>query len=253
MAYEITIRFQKTIFNEEELKEIYNGISADFSLSKADANKVIKELEGHTGLIIQSGYKDYEFAHKSIHEYLCAEHLVKLPSIPSNEKLLKLLPNELAIATTISSDPSLYFCELILNRFFNNRFGYKKYPFDNSFITTFVNRLVLEKPDFNLSSDISYALVVLYTMLRRGETGQLRLFDFDLPIQFERFVTLIFKRNKKFEFSKYYDVDESYKSETSEPILKLKRNAIAYRYDNEFTALPNFLYAKKSFVSGYNK
>jgi predicted NACHT family NTPase len=247
MAFEITVQFNRTLFNERELRSIYNEISPDFGLNRGDINKVIKEVEGHTGLIVQSGYHDYEFAHKSIHEYLSAEYLVKLPSIPTSSKILSLMPNELAIATTISSNSSLYFTELVLNRFYRNNYDRRSDYFGNKFFTTFVNRFVLEKPDFNLSSDISFSLVVLYTLFRRGESGQLSLFNFELPIQFERFVQHVFKRNKKFEFAPYYDVEESFESETDEKIIKLKLKPDVNKQIGN-SPLPRFLYAKKSFV-----
>ncbi len=248
LAFEITTKSRKTIFNEIILKSTYEKICFDFGLLKKESDNVVKELEGHTGLIIQSGYNDYEFAHKSIHEFLCAEYLVKLPNIPNDENLISLLPNEFAIATTISSNPSLYFCELIFKRFYRplSRFN----PYGGNFIPTFVNRLVLEKPDFNLSKDISFALVVLYTLLRGNDTnpGQLRLFESELPIHFERFVELIFERNKKFEYKYYYNADYEYQSETKDPIIKLTRNYENPKDNDINYKLPDFLYVKESFI-----
>ena len=48
---------------------------------------VIAELESHTGLFIQSGFDQFEFAHKSLQEFLTAEYLVKLPSIPTRKEI----------------------------------------------------------------------------------------------------------------------------------------------------------------------
>jgi len=77
-----------------------------------EAQQVVNELETHTGLFIQSGYEQFEFAHKSLQEYLAAEYLVKLPSIPPERRILFKLPNELAIAVTISSNPSDYIIQV---------------------------------------------------------------------------------------------------------------------------------------------
>lgn len=253
MAFEITIQYRHTLFNENELKKIYNKVYQDFSLVKSDSDEVLKEIESHTGLIIKSGYNDYEFAHKSIHEYLTAEHLVRLPSIPKNEKLLTLLANELAIAITISSSPSLYFCELVLNIFHPKSAGFNTNYFDSGFITTFVNRLVLEKPDFNHSSDISLALLGLYSLFKRVNSGQLSIFEIDLQIQLEKFVELIFKRNKKFDFRYFYEIDETYKPDSSDPDIKLKLKEKKAVFSNSIYVLPKFLYSKSSFITDFIK
>lgn len=251
LAFEITLNYKDTVFTENQLTRIYHNIHINFGLPKNEANKVVKELEGHTGLILQSGFDNFEFAHKSIHEYLCAEHLVKLPTIPKNLSQLSILPNELAIATTISSDPSEYFVEFIFNRLADQRFSKTQSKFSNHFIATFVNRLVIEKPEFNSSKNISLALVILYTFLRQGDFGQLQLFDTDLPIQFEEFVEMVFKRNTKFEFTKFYELEKELNSEDSQKIIQLKRRKSSYSYNNLGFVLPPILYAKKSFVVGY--
>ena len=79
----------------------------------------MQELALKEGLFIQSGYDSYEFPHKSLQEYLTAEFLIKLPQIPNNPDFLNLMANELAIATAISTSPSLYFADLILKGFQN--------------------------------------------------------------------------------------------------------------------------------------
>lgn len=254
LAFEITTRYNQTVFSEDQLKEIYLSIYVNFSLPKNEASKVVKELESHSGLILQSGFKSFEFAHKSIHEYLSAEHLVKLPAIPKNGVLINKLPNELAIATAISSDPSAYFSELVLHRLsggITNRFTRSIKEFSNYFYATYVNRLVIEKPDFNHSKEISYALVVLYTLLRNNDTGQLVLFETDLPLQFEDFLKLVFTRNRKFEFTKYYTLAKVHKSENAEDIIELKKTAKGDTYILDLPLLPK-LYAKRSFITGFD-
>lgn len=251
VAFEITTRHRETVFSEEQLKKIYYTIYVDFSLPKTEALNITKELEGHTGLILQSGYKSFEFAHKSIHEYLCAEHLVKLPTIPRKFEILSLLPNELAIATSISSDPSEYFCELVFNRLSvsNKRSNSFRY-YSNDFFATFVNRLVIEKPDFNLSSNVSFALVMLYTLLRKNDIGQLKIFETDLPVQFEQFVQQVFLRNKKFEYTRFYTLHKTHKSEDFEGIIELRKTTKGQSYNGLEHPLPETIFAKKTFVTG---
>lgn len=242
LAYELTIEYEINTFTDSHLKSIYNNIYSDFDLRKNEVNQVINELESHTGLILEVGYHKFEFAHKSIQEYLCAEHLVKLPRIPET-KILQYLPNELAIAVTISSNPSLYFIELVLNHF-----SLKK--INESFITIFVNRLVIEKPDFNTSPHLSFALIVLYTLFRKSETTQLNLFEYDLPAQFSKFVELIFERNKRISIKKYYELDtRGYMNDLD--ILQLRKIPTESHYGRY--PLPEYIYIKKAFVSDYDE
>ncbi|CAN5585589.1 hypothetical protein BH11BAC3_BH11BAC3_06800 [soil metagenome] len=249
IAYEITNKYETSTFTDQSLKQVFKIICADFSLDKNEAVDVIQEIESHTGLILESRYKHFEFAHKSLHEFLCAEHIVKLPSIPTDIRLLNLFPNELAIATTISSNPSLYFCELVFKRFYSKSFEHDNLNFSYRFFSAFVNRLVLEKPDFNSTSNVSFALVILYTLFRRGEGNQLRLFENDLPMQFEKFVSLIFLRNVKFQFSDYYKITDTFGSENSEPVYRLR--LIQNKQPKKEIALPSYLFAKKSFLSSF--
>lgn len=235
VAFEITTELQKTIFNKSELTQIYLRICDDFDLSKKDAQAVVDEIESHTGLLFQSGYQNYEFAHKSIQEFLTAEHIVKLPSINS-VKALKAIPNELAIAVAISSLPSEYFFELIMN-------SLKKQELSDHFINVFVNRLIMEKPDFNQSDEVRIALVYLYSQFRVEKNGQLKLFTTDLPILFEKFVAMILRRsNNTFILKNYTIVDDSNFNENEMIKLVAKISADPH--------LPRILFAKKEFLDG---
>jgi len=238
LSYELTIQYNRTTFSDQNLNKIYNKICSDFDLIQGENKKVISEIEGHTGLILEAGYHKYEFAHKSLQEFLCAEHLVKLPIIP-DFKILPSLPNELAIAVTISSNPSHYFTELVLNHFVPNKVG-------ESFIINFINRLLLEKPDFNASKELGLALIVLFTLFKTVESEQLRLFDFDLPAQFDDFINLVFSRNKKFSASLYYAFLEETITESGEKILRLKRKK-SKKSIGQYE-LPEIICIKSSFI-----
>lgn len=242
LSFELTTQYNRTTFSEKNLKNVYNKICRDFDLSRDETDKVIAEIEGHTGLILEGGYHRYEFAHKSIQEFLCAEHLVKLPVIPEL-KILSSLANEFAIAVTISSNPSYYFTELVLNHFVSQHVG-------ESFITNFVNRLILEKPDFNTSKELGFALVVLYTLFKQTELSQLKLFDYDLPGQFEQFVDLIFARNKRISIGRYYEINKKDYTESSDIVFLLKRKPGSKTIGNY--RLPEYIHAKKSFIDDFD-
>jgi len=217
LAYQLTISLHTTYFSQGQLESIYYKIYQDFDLFRNEAKSVVSELESHTGLFLQSGYEYYEFAHKSLQEYLTAEYIVKLPKLLNIKQIIKL-PNEIAIATTISSNPSLYFTELI-----------NKIPDDgvnSEFIEIFLNRLLLEKPDFNQNEDVVFSALKLYSLSVSEDMkfGQLRLFVSDILIsQFEKFIKNIFKRNSFKIIEGFYEKDTELVSDSGFNIIVFKR------------------------------
>lgn len=154
LAYDLTIRFDKKVYFEDDLKDSFFNIYESFGLPKNQCAKVIKEIEAHTGILIQSSYQTFEFVHKSMQEYLAAEHIVKMPEIPI--KLLHNIniSNELAITIALSSDPNSYFFKLIFDVFNSKKFT-------EHFIIEFLTRLAYEKPDFKESLLIPYSFTKL--------------------------------------------------------------------------------------------
>ena len=175
LAYWVTTKLQRASFSGDELKEAYRQISPNFGLPARDATRVAKEIESHTGLFLQAGYDVFEFSHKSLQEYLCADYVVRLPGVPKSNQGLLSLPNELAIAVAISSRPSAYFISLIQKSF-------RRIPLTFGFVRAFVSRILLERPDFEQSETVGIALLELYSrylsLFLSGE-GQLELFVYD--------------------------------------------------------------------------
>lgn len=252
LAYDMTIHVKKTIFDTNDLKNSYERFFENFGLPKGEAQKVANEIESHTGLFIEAGYDMYEFSHKSLQEYLTAEYIVKLPTLPEKKDIIYALPNELAIAISISSSPSAYFCELIFNRLAT----YKQYP--STFIQTFVNRLLVEKPDFNKSFDVGWALLLLNSMyfgLTEYEKGQRSLFIVDtMTKEFEYLTNLIKDRVSKVDILSIYDIELVDKTLDHENILRLKKNdnynnKISSKYSNLLLSrLPKHIMVKENLI-----
>lgn len=142
LAFFLTSASQKTVFTIDELQNTYTHIAINFELPIEEVNQVINELEAHNGLFQQTGQDSYEFAHKSIQEYLSAEYLVKLPSIPESKSLLLNIPNELALAVSISSSSTIYLSLVILQHLEDD-------IVKEGFLESFLSRLIIEKPDFS--------------------------------------------------------------------------------------------------------
>lgn len=154
IAFELSTNFRKYQFTTSDLQKCYLNICYKFDLLHHQMQNVIQEIQIQNGILIQTGYDKFEFSHKSFQEYLAAEYLVKLPKIP---KFIQFSnnPYELAIAVSLSSEPSDYLEYLIDELFFLPDFNLR-------FLKGFFTRIELEKPDFNDSYLLGKSLLKLY-------------------------------------------------------------------------------------------
>lgn len=194
MAYELTVSTKTPEFDARALESTYRKICQNFGLPVREYKKVAREIESHTGLLIESGYKTYSFSHKSLQEYLTAQYIVKLPNLTSIKKDSELLGAELAIATSISSNPSLYFAEIIL-------FLFEDRAMTRSFYDAFLSRLKIEKPVFVTCENIVLALASLWAI--RGDHSR-----------YLSWFKEIFKKSKPSTLFKYYRIESFVESNT---------------------------------------
>lgn len=158
LSYMLTVEFAKSTFTKEDLVYVYNDICELFSLPKDQVDFVVNEIESHNGLFLKSAYDRYEFAHKSIQEYLTADYIVRDVKIPTERNLIRALPNEIALAISLSSNPVIFFKTII------NSLNYDDLS-DKYFIRPFLVRLSLEEPDFPVDSSLTFMFVYLYTII----------------------------------------------------------------------------------------
>lgn len=157
LAYFLTVEFGKTNFTKDELARCYELICSNFGLPSKELRMVVDELESHNGLFLQAGYDSYEFAHKSLQEYLTAEYIIRLPNIPKERNILFSLPNELAIAIALSSDATTYFITLFYDRL--------SHGLDSlDFIHIFISRISIELPNFKTDMRLGMAVLYLFTI-----------------------------------------------------------------------------------------
>lgn len=162
LAFFMTTEMRELRFSDDSLKFAYSKIHRDHGLPENEAIKVAAELESHSGLIIESGRGYYEFAHKSIQEYLAADYIVRLPTLDSVEKHCALLANELAIATALSSIPCIFLAELFLKYVDLDRNS-------EAWIQTYLSRLVVEKPDLHVGATEYSAIASMHILTRLSD------------------------------------------------------------------------------------
>jgi len=157
LAYELSFILNKNQFNTSDLKTCYNNLSIKFGLPFSQMPEVINEIQVHNGLITQTAFDTYEFAHKSFQEYLAAEFLVRLPKLPTDCDLAKV-PSEIALAVTLSSESTDYFIYFIEESLL-------KFHVDLSFLKSFFYRISIEKPEFKESISLSRTLLMLHSKI----------------------------------------------------------------------------------------
>lgn len=138
LSFCFSYELKSTIFSNDDIRKCYNKIYKMHNLPATQAKKIVNEIESHSGILIQNGYNSYQFSHKSLQEYLTAKFIFSQSAIPEVD-ILKALPNEIAIAASLSSSPNTYF-----HTFINLR---KKFTQD--FWNIFLDRFIEERPDFN--------------------------------------------------------------------------------------------------------
>lgn len=240
LAFHLTVDCRSVVFSSRDIAAIYRKMCQDFGLPKDEAADVAKELESHTGLFVQCGFSEFEFAHKSLQEFLAAEFLVRLPSIPHDNQVLEKLPNEFAIATTISSNPSLYLSELVLRRF-------TQLTMQESFLPTYVTRLLQERPDFKSEQTVVFALLALYSMTVKGhgrDMRQMQLFLYDkLVSEFEDLLSSILRTNSMASLERHYAKVGQATVVSSSPVHTFRKTK-----DLRDFALPEELLIRESFL-----
>jgi hypothetical protein len=153
-AYSLAVDRATTLsFSTHDFVRIYSKINRRFGLPDDEALATSLEIESHTGLIVKSSYETFEFSHKSLQEFLVAEHLVRLRDVPSAISLLRSCPNELAIAVALSSDPTDWLCGCFRDK--SGRVG----RFKPEWVLPFLYRLRLERPTFEATAELGSTLL----------------------------------------------------------------------------------------------
>ncbi len=248
LAHSLTTSNKTSTFTREDLLENYRNIAQNYGLRNSEAQAVVNELETHTGLIVQSGADFFEFSHKSLQEYLTAVFLYGLPEIPSNMIELQIMPNELAIATALSSRPSEYLYSLVILHFSKIRLSFQ-------FIRTFINRLLVERPDFEITHEVGLSILCLYSQYLGAwidEARQLQLFIADpLFYEFERLNAMIKDRIKVSDLLGIYSVHGHAHGLDGQEIWRLEfkeHGEGPFRLYKRRNVLPPILWVRKSLV-----
>lgn len=152
MAYLLTYNIKKKVFSEENLIQSYYLMYESFDLPKNEAKQVAREIESHTGIITKSTENNYEFSHLSIQEYLCANYIVRCAFSSNIKQYISEYPAPLAVAVSLSSNPSVWLAGLILKHHNCNRFSEES-------LSVLLSRLFIENPKLKAEMNLGFAVL----------------------------------------------------------------------------------------------
>lgn len=243
LAFRLTIDTRSTVFTIDQIRSTYGQICEDHGLPQDSLNAVMAELEAHTGLFVETGYKRFEFIHKSIQEYLVAEYIVKLPSMTSLREHFEYLSSELAIAVSISSNSSLFFVELVLNYFMS-------LALTDTFYGSFTSRLISENPTFRKGEYVGIAaLALISSWLNPGNKkfNQYKVDDYSVKnyMSFYELSNKLQLKDERHSIHKYYrhNLDYFFDDKVSE-LIRIK-------VSDKFKRLPKRVYLPFPFYAEF--
>lgn len=169
LAYLLTFKIKTKRFTEDDLEQCYSELYKSFRLPKNEGLEVAKEIETHSGIVVQTGEFHYEFSHLSLQEYLCANYLVKSITCDDFTQYISEYSAPLAVSVSLSSDPSNWFASLFLKESNFKAINEKS-------LISFLSRLILERPRFKDTMPLGMAILKLFSTFYRGDEGELDLY-----------------------------------------------------------------------------
>jgi hypothetical protein len=154
LSYQLTYSIKATQFTRIELERAYQAIHESFALPSEEAKEVVREIESHTGIIVEAQGGAFEFGHLSLQEFLCARYLVRDPFSRFLPEYLRQYPAPVAIAVSLSSNPSLWFAHCILDDRLEGQVTSQS-------VGVLLNRLRIECPTFAVCPELGLATIEL--------------------------------------------------------------------------------------------
>lgn len=160
LCYQLTYKYDvRKKFTHQQLYTAYHDIYQRYSeLNMTDAVSILRDIEAHSGLILEMADEKYEFSHLSLQEFLCAKYILSVPISRHHLELLQRYPAPLAIAVVLSPRSEEWFALLFITNIGEEG---QRYQLKSDKIYEFLNRLLIERVTFNKSM-VELGLVILY-------------------------------------------------------------------------------------------
>lgn len=171
IAYHLTCVIKVRQFSHDLLVQSFLAVHGRFGLPAGQARQVAREIETHTGIILEISDNTFAFSHLTLQEYLCAEYLVREPFADLRRRYLELYPGPLAVAVSLSSNPSRWFAHLVVE--VAGRPGFALWA-------SFLSRIIVERPRF-VRSDILGLAILRICMIIKADSHEVLNSFIELP------------------------------------------------------------------------
>jgi hypothetical protein len=169
-AYQLMMKVGATRFNRIQILGALESTALRFGQSPEETFDIVRELEGHTGILIESGFGNYEFCHLTVQEYLAANYLVGLAARSRDlEAVVHGSPATFAVAVSLSSDPTEFLAEGLID-LLGPQAGPFRHPERSKFLKSFLARLRLERPTLTSSHKLGFSSLLILHTFNAGST-----------------------------------------------------------------------------------
>ena len=169
LAFRMTFREKVKRFGRKELSSVCEDVGKQFRINLSQSDEVAREIESHTGIIVESGFDYFEFSHLTLQEYLAAEYLVS--SGAAFDWIIEYFntsPEVYAVAVSLSSDPSDYLFRVVSHLLKGPEGEWGEGGILRGRLNSFLDRLSLENPRFTASPRLGLAIILIFHLLTFG-------------------------------------------------------------------------------------
>lgn len=164
-SYYLTINDHNGSFSIQNFRDFYRLNHLEFDLPGYDIDGIIRELESHTGFIVQSGHDQYDFMHLTFQEYLSASYLVNdVASFDRIKSISKINSSVSAIVVSMSRKPGDTFARIILE-------SIKDDYINQIHLERILERLYIETTSIGLSAELGMAIIAVMAIPNQSVVG----------------------------------------------------------------------------------
>lgn len=157
LAFFLLYYRKQKAFSKQDLENAYINICEVFGLPPDEAELVASEIQSHTGLILRTGYNQYEFSHLALQEFLCAKYIIMTASVDNIQLYLRQYPQTLSLCVSLSGDSAVWLESYLIKPLINIESLEER----SSIASKIFGRLIIEKPYFKFNLKLAAGLLKL--------------------------------------------------------------------------------------------
>jgi len=167
LAFNITFIVTKTRFSRRDIEQASGYLRRELQINPTEIPVLLRELEAHTGLIVEFTSEEFEFSHLTLQEFLAAEYIVSTLATADLAHILDTSPPTMAVAVALSPESENTLAAALDSCASLIRHGASKNI--RSRCVSFFTRLRLEKAVYEPSVHLALSFMSLFDALSRDQ------------------------------------------------------------------------------------